>query len=161
MSSKNTTSPSQRHGLRRPEVLAWLHMLRITRRGARAAAQQLQPWDLSYAQFDLLAQVGSAEGISQQELAERLLVTQGNITQLLDKMERRGLVQRCPEGRTNRVVLTASGRQLFAQVVPAHEDWQAGRFAGLSIEEQTQLMHLLAKLDRAQRQVIQSTDFTQ
>lgn len=142
---------SQKRGLRRPGVLAWLHILRITRRAERSITQQLQNWKLSYAQFDVLAQIGATEGVSQQKLAERLLVTQGNITQLLDKMEQRGLVRRCPDGRTNRLSLTEAGRQLFEEVVPAHEDRLAEQFASLTFEEQYQLMRLLAKLDRSLR----------
>lgn len=138
---------------RRPAVIAWLHLLRIVRRTERAAAEELRRWDLSYAQFDVIAQLGAAEGITQQELARRLLVTQGNITQLLDKLEARGLVRRCPVGRTNRLVLTDAGRELWAAVVPAHEDWQAARFAGLTCEEQRELMRLLGKLERSQRSV--------
>ena len=38
----------------------------------------------------MLAKVGSTEGISQQELADALLVTKGNVCQLLDKMEGSG-----------------------------------------------------------------------
>jgi DNA-binding MarR family transcriptional regulator len=126
-------------------------MLRITRRAERGAAQQLKEWDLSYAQFDVIAQIGASTGISQQALAQRLLVTQGNITQLLDKLERRGLVRRCPEGRTNRLVLTDAGQQVYDAAVPAHEDWQNTRFEGLSTQEQYELLRLLAKLDRSQR----------
>lgn len=126
-------------------------MLRITRRDQRAAARHLGQWDLSYAQFDALAQIGAQEGISQHELADRLLVTQGNITQLLDKLERRGLVRRCPEGRTNRLVLTDDGRALFAAVVPAHEDWQQARLDALSAADQRELLRILSLLDRSQR----------
>jgi DNA-binding MarR family transcriptional regulator len=140
-----------RRSLRRPGVLAWLYILRITRRAERAAAQQLKEWDLSYAQFDVIAQIGASTGISQQALAQRLLVTQGNITQLLDKLERHGLVRRCPEGRTNRLVLTEAGRQMYDIAVPAHEDWQHARFEVLSTQEQYELLRLLAKLDRSQR----------
>jgi DNA-binding MarR family transcriptional regulator len=150
--TSDQTKWGQGRGLRRASVLAWLHILRVARRGERAAAQHLRAWDLSYAQFDIIAQVGAHEGISQQELAHKLLVTQGNITQLLDKLERRGLVLRCPEGRTNALVLTDAGRALFAAVVPVHEDWQAARFVGLAPDEQAQLLRLLAKLDRAQRE---------
>lgn len=141
-----------RRSLRRPGLLAWLYMLRITRRAQRAAARHLARWELSYAQFDALAQIGAAEGLSQHELAERLLVTQGNITQLLDKLERRGLVQRRPEGRTNRLVLTEAGRATFREVVPAHEDWQNARFAALSPADQRTLLRILTQLDRAQRE---------
>lgn len=149
--SNEEAQPRYRRSLRRPGLLAWLHMLRITRRDQRAAARHLADWDLSYAQFDAIAQIGAQEGISQHELAERLLVTQGNITQLLDKLGRRGLVRRCPEGRTNRLALTPEGRALFSQVVPAHEDWQQSRLDALSEEDQRTLLRILAQLDRAQR----------
>lgn len=151
MNGERTSQLKHRRNLRQVSVLAWLHLLRIARRSERAAAQHLRAWDLSYAQFDIIAQVGAHEGISQQELAHKLLVTQGNITQLLDKLERRSLVLRCPEGRTNALVLTEAGHTLFAAVVPAHEDWQAARFASLNADEQDQLLRLLTKLDRAQR----------
>jgi DNA-binding PadR family transcriptional regulator len=46
-------------------------------------------------------EVGRARGLSQQDLAATLLVTKGNVTQLLDRMQRDGLIVRCQEGRTN------------------------------------------------------------
>jgi DNA-binding MarR family transcriptional regulator len=138
-------------GLRRPSVLGWLHLLRISHQVLQSAATQLSVWSLSNAQFDVLSQVGAAEGISQFGLAKRLFVTQGNITQLLDKMEARGLIRRIPEGRTKRLYLTPAGRQLFAEVVPVHQDFISAQLSTLTIEEQRQLLRLLAKLDRAQR----------
>ena len=146
---RNHSSPPS--ALRRPGLLAWLRLLRVTRRTEAQAAQALLAWNLSYAQFDVLAQVGADEGISQQALAVRLFVTQGNITQLLDKLEQRGLVRRARSGRTNHILLTAQGRQLVAEVVPAHEAWLLERMGGLSAVEQHQLLRLLTKLDRAQR----------
>ena len=149
----NSKSPDRKRntGLRRPTVLGWLHLLRISQRVLQSAAPQLSGYGLSNAQFDVLSQIGAAEGISQLELARRLFVTQGNITQLLDKMEARGLIQRRPEGRTKRLYLTPAGHQLFAEVVPAHQDFISAQFRGLSADEQRQLLRLLAKLDRAQR----------
>ena len=136
-------------GVKRPPVLAWLRLARVFQRLERALVQQLRAWDLSLAQFDLLAHVGAAEGLTQQELADRLLVTKGNVCQLLEKLERRGLVVRRPEGRANRLFLTPAGRALFQQVVPAHEDFVAAQFAGLSPAEQRQLLRLLRTLDRS------------
>lgn len=138
-------------GLRRSSVLAWLHLMRISHRVLQQAASELNTHELSNAQFDVLTQIGAAEGISQFDLARRLFVTQGNVTQLLDKMEARGWIKRIPEGRINHLYLTPSGQQLFARVVPAHQDFIAGQFAGLGPEEQQQLLRLLRKLDRAQR----------
>ena len=56
---------------------------------------------------------------------------------------------RRPEGRANRLFLTDEGRQLFDDVVPHHEALVARQFSALSPEEQSQLIRLLGKLDRA------------
>jgi DNA-binding MarR family transcriptional regulator len=124
-------------------------MARVFQKVERASGEHLRGWDLSVAQFDVLAHVGAAEGISQRELAESLLVTKGNVCQLLDKMEGRGWILRRQEGRTNHLFLTEVGRKLFEEVVPAHEAMIAERFSVLSEKEQTQLYELLRKFDRA------------
>src|SRR5919107_1451307 len=135
--------------LRRASVLAWLRLLRVSQKVERDLAGQLKLWGLNNAQFDVLAHVGVAEGITQQELADSLLVTKGNVAQLLDRMQKRGLIERCPEGRINRLFLTEEGRRTFAGVVPAHEALIDERLSVLSREEQKQLLELLRKLDHA------------
>jgi len=97
----------------------------------------------------VLAQIGAGEGMSQQELADSLLVTKGNVCQLLDRMERTGLLVRRQEGRTNRVFLTVDGRALCARAVPDQERTLVALFAALSPEEQGELLRLLRKLDHA------------
>jgi DNA-binding MarR family transcriptional regulator len=129
--------------------LGWLRLMRIYQKVDRASAEHLREWKLSVAQFDVLAHVGASEGMTQQELADSLLVTKGNVCQLLDKLEGRGLISRHQEGRANRLFLTAEGQRLFDEVVPAHEAMIADRFSVLSGEEQTQLHELLRKFDRA------------
>jgi MarR family transcriptional regulator, 2-MHQ and catechol-resistance regulon repressor len=99
--------------------------------------------------FDVLARVGAEEGIKQQEVADSLLVTKGNVCQLLDKMERRGLILRRREGRTNRLFLTEMGRRVYDEAVPSQEEMVSERFSALSGEEQAQLHELLRKLDRS------------
>lgn len=136
---------------RRIGVALWGRLARFYERQMRLAGAHLRAWDVSTAQFDVLATVGAHEGITQQELAERLLVTQGNITQLLDKLEQRGLLRRCPEGRIKRLVLTDAGRRLHDDVIPAQEQFQAEQFAPLSLAERHQLLALLRKLQHAQR----------
>ena len=129
-------------------MLAWLRLARVFQKVDRASAAHLRQWNLSVAQFDVLAHVGRAEGCTQQELADRLLVTKGNVTQLLDKLEHRGLTVRCQEGRTNCLYLTPAGRQLYEEVVPAHEAFIGQRLSVLSPVEQGQLLALLRKVDR-------------
>ena len=136
-------------GLRRPSVVAWLRLLRVNSKVERALGEHLRGWGLNNAQFDVLAHVGAAEGITQQELADSLLVTKGNVAQLLGRMEERGLILRQREGRNNRLFLTDEGRRLFAEVVPAHEDLIDEQLYALSQEERKRLHELLRKLDRA------------
>jgi len=131
--------------------MAWMRLARVFQKIDRASEVRLRPWNLNVAQFDVLARVGAAEGITQQELADRLLVTKGNISQLLDRLERRGLLKRCQEGRTNTLSLTEEGQQLYAQVVPAQEEMVAQHFSALTSQEVNQLLHLLRKLDRSIR----------
>jgi DNA-binding MarR family transcriptional regulator len=136
-------------GLRRPALLGWLRLMRVYQKVDRASAECLRAWDLSVAQFDVLARVGAREGIKQQEVADSLVVTKGNVCQLLDKMEGRGWISRRREGRTNRLFLTEVGRRLYDEAVPAQETMIAERFSALSEEEQAQLHELLRKLDRS------------
>jgi DNA-binding MarR family transcriptional regulator len=130
-------------------VTTWLRLARVFQHMDRATTDRLRCMGLSAAQFDLLAQVGNAEGRTQAELAKALLVTKGNITQLLDRMECAGLIVRRPEGRANRLYLTAAGRALYDRTVPCVEALIAERFGALSPEEQAHLLALLRRIDRA------------
>jgi DNA-binding MarR family transcriptional regulator len=149
VASARETSASEGRLLRTPALLGWLRLMRVFQKVDRASAGHLRGWDLSVAQFDVLAHVGASEGITQQELADSLLVTKGNVCQLLGKLEGRGLISRRQEGRANRLFLTEAGRRLFERVVPAQEAMIADRFSVLSGEEQVQLHELLRKFDRA------------
>lgn len=136
---------------RRLGVALWARIARIYNRNMRLSASHLRAWDLNVAQFDVLAQIGAHEGLTQQELAKQLLVTEGNITQLLDKLEERGLIQRCRDGRIKRLVLTPAGKTLRDETVPEQERFQAEQFAALTLDEQRTLLALLGKLQRAGR----------
>lgn len=151
MSERASVPDSRLQAPHSPALLSWLRMMRVVNRTQRAAADHLRGWGLTAAQFDVIAQVGAARGPTQQELAERLLVTQGNVCQLLDGLERKGLVERRREGRSNHIFLTPAGRELAERVVPEHEAWQADRMSALDPGEQHELLRLLRKLDRSQR----------
>ena len=133
----------------RPEVLPWMRLARVYQKMMRAMADQLRPHGLSGAQFDVLAQVGASGGRTQQELADALLTTKGNVCQLLDRMEAGGLLRRVQEGRVNRLHLTAEGRRLYDLVVPAHEVWVAERLAVLTPAEREAMHAALRRLDRS------------
>ena len=135
--------------MNRLAVATWMRLARVFEKMQRAGAEQMRHRELSMAQFDVLAQVGSAEGLTQQELADALLVTKGNVCQLLDRMERGDLLRRSQDGRANRIYLTDAGRRLFDDAVPAQEALIAAQLSVLTPVEQRQLMALLRRLDRA------------
>lgn len=128
-------------------IPAWLRLARVFQKVDRATVDLLRQWDLSVAQFDVLAQVGNAEGLTQQQLADRLLVTKGNVCQLLDRMEERGLLIRQQEGRANHLYLTDRGKDIRADALPAQERLIEGIFAELPRAQQTALLTSLRRLD--------------
>ena len=130
-------------------VAAWLRLVRTYHKVDRSSVAHLRDWGLSLAQFDVLAHIGVSEGLTQRELAEALLVTKGNVCQLLDRMAEAGLIVRRQDGRANRIFLTERGHRLFDEVVPAHEDRITEVFQALTSAEQHLLYGLLRKLDRA------------
>lgn len=138
----------------RHSVLAWLHLVRVHDRISRYEACLLGAYGLTPAQFDVLSHLHVEPGVSQQNLAERLLVTKGNVAGLIDRMEAAGLVERCnhPEDRrAHRLFLTKAGEEVFLRAAPALEETISARMAGLTDAEQVTLMSLLAKLDRTLR----------
>jgi len=131
---------------RRLGILLWFYLSGFFNHSIRVSNQHLKEWNLSAAQFDVLVQVGSTERLTQKELCNRLLVTKGNITQLLTKMEKMELIKREREWKTNYLSLTKKGNELYREVVPKQEAFQAAQFGNLNREEQLLLLNLLKKL---------------
>ena len=132
-------------------VIAWMRLARVYHLIDRATVELVKRFDLTTAQFDVIAQVGAKEGRTQQELADALLVTKGNITQLLDRLEERRLIERRTEpGRRGKMLyLTDSGWNLNRQVVPAQEAMIAGLFERLSGDDQSELNRILRQFNRS------------
>ena len=151
VSTASPTTNRRSEALHSPAVLAWLRMNRVVSRTHQAAAELLRQRGLTHAQFAAIAQVGAGRDLTQQELAKRLLVTQGNVCQLLDGLEKKGLVKRQKVGRSNHLHLTPRGQEVFSEVVPEHEKWQASRMNALTEAEQKELLRLLRKLDHSQK----------
>jgi DNA-binding MarR family transcriptional regulator len=128
-------------------VLAWLRLARVFQKIDTRSERFFRSHGLNTAHFDVLAQVGAARDMTQQELADALLVTKGNISQLLSKLEQVGLITRRQAGRTNCLSLTEQGQQLVNRVVPQQEALIADLLAPLSDDEQRELLRLLRKLD--------------
>jgi len=127
-------------------LLLWFRLSRFYNKSIRETNQHLKKWNVSAAQFDVLAQVGGHDRLTQQELGNKLFVTKGNVTQLLNKIEQLEWISREKEGTTKYIFLTEKGRALYEEIVPPQETFQAEKFHNLNIEEQKQLLTLLKKL---------------
>ncbi|MEZ4497408.1 MAG: MarR family transcriptional regulator [Thermomicrobiales bacterium] len=89
--------------------------------------------------------------MTQQELADALLVTKGNITQLLDRLEKRGLIRASHNAErvgTRSTCPTPAGRST-GRVVPAQEARIASAFSVLDADDQRELGRLLRTVSRA------------
>jgi DNA-binding MarR family transcriptional regulator len=135
--------------MERFSVSIWIRLAHVYAKMTHALTEQLRGWALSLAHFDVLVQVNEAEGLMQQELAQRLLVTKGNVCYLVDKLEQQHLLVRRNEGRVNRLFLTVQGQQLLAEVLPTHRKVLTSLFASLSSEDLSALLASLRTLDKA------------
>jgi DNA-binding MarR family transcriptional regulator len=100
--------------------------------------------------FDLMAQLERHPGgLKMNELSRLLMVTGGNVTAIVDQLEKEGLVERVDEPadrRAFRIQLTRAGDKSFAEMARAHEAWVVELLAGMGRREQDELLRLLAKV---------------
>jgi DNA-binding MarR family transcriptional regulator len=129
----------------------WLRLLTCTQLiEKRVRAGLREEFNTTLPRFDLMAQLERhAEGLKMNELSRLLMVTGGNVTAIVDQLEKEALVERFDEPddrRAWRIRLTASGRKSFAEMARAHEQWVVELLGGLSRREHDELLKLLAKL---------------
>jgi len=128
----------------------WLRLLTCTQMIERVVRSRLRErFGTTLPRFDLLAQLERhPEGLKMNELSRLLMVTGGNITAIVDQLEKEGLVERLDEPddrRAFRIRLTRNGERIFAEMAHEHEEWVVGLLSGLSRREQDDLLRLLAK----------------
>ncbi|MBV9567088.1 MAG: MarR family transcriptional regulator [Hyphomicrobiales bacterium] len=108
--------------------------------------------------FDLMAQLERADdGMTLNELSKRMMVTNGNVTGLVERLVAEGIVERRPAPKDRRaqfVRLTALGRRLFQRMAGAHGRWLAVLFSGLDEKEMERMMALLGKAKLSARDAL-------
>jgi DNA-binding MarR family transcriptional regulator len=115
-------------------------------------------FDVTLPRFDLMAQLYRApKPMTLGELSQRMMVSNGNVTGLVDRLVDQGLLSRRPSPRDRRaqlVSLTAEGRRFFRAMARANGDWIADMLADLSSDEIETLLLLLAKTKASARKAI-------
>jgi len=129
----------------------WIALARCYVTFSRAVACKVAEYDLTAPQFGVLEALYHLGPLSLGDLAEKLLVTGGNVTYVMDRLEAQGLVARERSGDDRRVVrahLTTRGRATIEGVFPGHVKFVRGLVEGLEPEDQDTLRELLKKLGK-------------
>lgn len=122
----------------------------VASQAQRRAAKVLKAFGLSPVKMNYLMivkHVGSEEGITQREIAKRLLIDAGNVTHVLDDLERKGWVIRAsgPDRRSNRIRVTAKGSRVLDEAWPAYKKMIQSLTQGLSSGAQHSLVRVLSR----------------
>lgn len=108
---------------------------------------------LSYSQFAVLEALYHLGPLYLGDLARRILRSSGNLTLVLDNLQKRGLVKRCQQGDDKRFVLatiTPAGNKLIAKIFPYHARRITHIMGRLTSSEQEQLGKLCRKLGKGE-----------
>ena len=120
----------------------------------RVRAQLREHFEVTLPQFDVLSELEHVgEALTMSQLSNKLMVSNGNVTGVVDRLERDGHVRRNPsktDRRVQYIALTDQGEHLFREMAAAHEQWVTELFEGLSANE---IKSLLSILDKAKTSI--------
>lgn len=136
--------------LSKRRLKAWIRLLRVTRSTENQLREFLRlRFETTLPRFDVMAALWRRrDGLTMSELSRALLVSNGNATAVVDRLERDGLVQRKPapnDRRTVMATLTDAGIRQFDSMASAHEQAVNALFGNLNAEDLDQLRTILQK----------------
>jgi DNA-binding MarR family transcriptional regulator len=129
----------------------WLRLLSCSMIIERRIRGRLEEdFSTTLPRFDVLAALErEADGLTMSQLSTALLVSNGNVTGIVNRLIEELLVVRTVESDDRRIAtirLTRKGREAFQRMARAHEQWIDKMFAELSDNQIEQLMRLLGSL---------------
>ncbi len=130
----------------------YTQLMRATNTVTERMHRHLLEYKLSISQFGVLEALYHLGALCQKDIGDKILKTSGNITLVIDNLEKRKLVKRekdIGDRRRMTVVLTEPGLKLIEKIFPAHSKTAFKVFSVLEPEEQKTLGLLLVKLGRA------------
>lgn len=130
-------------------VRAYVKLMRAGHAVLARTAGRLQAEGLTHTQLGVLEALLHLGPLTQRDLTRKLLTSPGNLTDVIDKLARRGLVERrtCPEDRRSvRVVLTEAGHGFIARIFPDHARDIAAAMGNLNEADLARLDSLLKRL---------------
>ncbi|WFP63106.1 MarR family transcriptional regulator [Mesorhizobium sp. WSM4904] len=126
----------------------WIRLLRASRTIEAELRERLKKeFDTTLPRFDVMAALyRSPEGMLMSDLSRFLLVSNGNVTGIVDRLVSEGLVTRARRNgdrRTSMVRLTEEGSKSFAAIAAAHESWVGELLGTVSEDEARSLTGML------------------
>src|SRR5215831_3598500 len=154
------TKVVERPGDHQAELRLWLRLLTCTTLIEGEVRRRLRDnFEVTLPRFDLMAQLDKTPGgMTLGQLSSRMMVSNGNVTGLAERLVAQGLLDRKPspsDRRAQIVSLPAEGRRAFRAMARAPENWIAEIFAGLTAAEIDELMRLLAKTKMSARAAVE------
>ena len=122
----------------------WIRLLRASRSIEGVARERLKTqFNATLPRFDVMAALyRQPDGMLMSEISRFLMVSNGNVTGIVDRLVGDGLVarsQRNGDRRTSFINLTGKGRAEFAKMAAAHERWVDELLGGVSVRDAEQL----------------------
>ena len=127
----------------------WVKLARAFSTFNKVTVDHIRTFGLTQAQFGALECLGHLGSMTIGELCRKQLVSGGNMTVIIDNLEKDGLVERVRTPEDRRVVvvqLTAAGKKRFHEIFPRHAECVSRAASVLSQSEMTELSRLLKKL---------------
>ncbi|HWT12980.1 MAG TPA: MarR family winged helix-turn-helix transcriptional regulator [Allosphingosinicella sp.] len=133
----------------RSSVRVWLRLLSCTMAIEKEVQARFAECGMTLPRFDVLAALDRHSEMTMGALSRSLLVSNGNVTQLVQKLIRDGFVEmhKPPADRRSSIVrLTPAGRTEFARLAQAHSDWIDQIVGGLDFTSRERLYVALGVL---------------
>jgi DNA-binding MarR family transcriptional regulator len=133
----------------RSSVRVWLRLLSCTMAIEKEVQRRFAERGMTLPRFDVLAALDRHGEMNMGALSQALLVSNGNVTQLVQKLVRDGLVEmhKPPSDRRSSIVrLTPEGKEIFTRLARAHQDWIDQMVGGLDYTQRERIYVALGVL---------------
>ena len=127
----------------------WIKLARAFNTFNKAANDEISSYGLTTSQFGVLESLFHLGPMTIGKICDKILVTGGNMTVVLDNLEKQGLIKRVKilnDRRALNIELTEKGEKLIESVFPKHEKFITDTMEILTSDEQKQLGLLLKKI---------------
>lgn len=127
----------------------WVKLARTFSTIYRKASENIKSFGLTLPQFAVIEALGHLGPLKVGDICNKMLATGGNMTLIIDNLEKLEMVRRVPSKKDRRVILielTDKGQKIFDDYFIQHAEYIKNTFSILSLEEQKMLGSLLGKL---------------